>query len=180
MEVCRGAGAGAAGAGFGGRLASRSRRSCAHKALPDGEGPAGEGGVTVAGAGFARLAGLSSSESDDAISNGASGLPVPPVMRGGSSTSTSITSGEEGEAIYNFSKHSASDDAGVSVFRPYQDPAPWMQETVNRFATVDLAKAEHFLVCLTHASKLGSAFGRGRAGHPREGWEARCRSPRSV
>ena len=51
------------------------------------------------GAGFARLAGLSSSESDDASSSGASGLPVPPVMRGGSSTSTSITSGEEGEAI---------------------------------------------------------------------------------
>ena len=50
---------------------------------------------------------------------------------------------------YNFSKHSASDDAGVLVFKVYQDPAPWMQETVNRFATVDLAKAEHFLVCLT-------------------------------
>ena len=121
--------------------------------------------MTVAGAGFARLAGLSSSESDDAISSGASGLPVPPVMRGGSSTSTSITSGEEGEAIYNFSKHSASDDAGVSVFRPYQDPAPWMQETVNR--PVDLAKAEHFLVCLTHASKLGSDSAEVRAGRPR-------------
>ena len=75
--------------------------------------------------------------------------------------------GEEGEAIYNFSKHSASDDAGVSVFRPYQDPAPWMQETVNRFAPVDLAKAEHFLVCLTHASKLGSDSAEVRAGRPR-------------
>ena len=51
-------------------------------------------------------------------------------------------SGEEGEAIYNFSKHSASDDAGVSVFRPYQDPAPWMQETVNRFASVDRSTVE--------------------------------------
>ena len=86
--------------------------------------------------------------------------------------------GEEGEAIYNFSKHSASDDAGVSVFRPYQDPAPWMQETVNR--PVDLAKAEHFLVCLTHASKLGSAFGRQPRWSPTEGWEAQGRSPRSV
>ena len=59
-----------------------------------------EGGVTVAGAGFARLAGLSSSESDEAISSGASGLPVPPTMRGGSSASTSMTSGSgSGEAI---------------------------------------------------------------------------------
>ena len=33
-------------------------------------------------------------------------------------------SGEEGEAIYNFSKHSASDDAGVAVFKVYQDLAP--------------------------------------------------------
>ena len=145
VEVCRGGGGGATG--LGGRLASRSRRSCAHKALPDGEGPAGEGGVTVAGAGFARLAGLSSSESDDAISNGASGLPVPPVMRGGSSTSTSITSGEEGEAIYNFSKHSASDDAGVSVFKLYQDLAPWPQGSEQSASSVcqiiELAAERH-------------------------------------
>ena len=112
-----------------------------------------------------RLAGrgFSSSESDEAISSGASGSPVPPAMRTGSSASTSMTSGE---AIYNFSKHSASDDAGVSVFRPYQDPAPWMQETVNRFAPADLAKWRAFLVCLAHASSaLDSA--EVRAGRPR-------------
>ena len=69
------------------------------------------------------------------------------------------------------------DDAGVSVFRPYQDPAPWMQETVNRAGRPN---AEHFLVCLTHASKLGSAFGRRPRWSPTEGWEAQGRSPRSV
>ncbi len=52
----------------------------------------------------------------------------------------------------NLPKHSASDNAGVSVFKVYQDLAPRPQETANRFAPDDLAKREHFLVCLAHAS----------------------------
>ena len=63
---------------------------------------------------FARLAGgTSSSESDDASSSGWLASPVPRLMRGDGGTSTIIAS--SGEAIYDFFKHSASDDAGVSV-----------------------------------------------------------------
>ena len=75
------------------------------RALPDGDG--------VTGASFTRLAGFSFSESDDASSSGWLASPVPRLMRGDGGTSTIIAS--SGEAIYDFFKHSASDDAGVSV-----------------------------------------------------------------
>ena len=58
------------------------------------------------------------------------------------------------QPFYKYSKHSASDDAGVSVFRLYQDLAPRPQETVNRFALVDLMLRAHPSMSHTLATRL--------------------------
>ena len=59
---------------------------------------------------------------------------------------TLCPSEEEGEAIYKSPKHSASADAGVLVFKVYQDLAPRPQKTINRVASVSTSR---ILVCLT-------------------------------